>query len=143
MRERVQRGGPPLTRWEHRFLGTCKEDTTKYVYNVFSQLDVDSHTLNRLVPFALIILIAEEVIPLVVMYAPFILPSTCILPAQKQRIDEKRREKQQASAVSMLQTFERIRNLAANRTNIDLKHLLDSPGLAAISGCVLQSFPLP
>ena len=48
----------------------------------------------RLIPFLLIVIIAEEVIPLVVIYAPFLLPSTCLLPSQKERIDAKKREKQ-------------------------------------------------
>ena len=42
----------------------------------------------------LIALILEEVIPLIVMYVPGMLPSTCVLPSQKLRIDTKRRERQ-------------------------------------------------
>ncbi|GJE96721.1 LETM1 domain-containing protein [Phanerochaete sordida] len=91
MRERVQNGGPPLSRWETRFIRTYKEDALK------------------LIPFALIIIIAEEAIPLVVMYAPFILPSTCILPSQKERIAAKKRAKQAASAETMAPIFEEIR----------------------------------
>lgn len=85
-------------------------------------------------PFALIILIAEEVIPLVVMYAPFILPSTCILPAQKERIDSKRRAKQHAFAASQRDVFARIHTLGGSSAGKDVKHLLDGPGLVAVSG---------
>ena len=42
---------------------------------------------NRLVPFLSIVLIMEEALPLVVIYAPFLLPSTCKLPSQQRRID--------------------------------------------------------
>lgn len=45
--------------------------------------------LCRLVPFLLIVLIIEEIIPLIVMYVPGILPSTCILPSQMERIQMK------------------------------------------------------
>lgn len=44
--------------------------------------------LLRLVPFISIIIILEEILPLVIIYAPFLLPSTCKLPSQARRIDE-------------------------------------------------------
>ena len=49
---------------------------------------------DRLVPFVLTIVILEEIIPLIVIYAPGLLPSTCILPSQRERILTKRHEKQ-------------------------------------------------
>lgn len=121
MRERVKNGGPPLTRWEARFIRTYKEDALK------------------LIPFALIIIIAEEVIPLVVMYAPFILPSTCILPSQKERIDTKRRAKQAAYPQTMRDVFEVIRQRAKENPSADMHTLLDSQGLVAISGLLGHS----
>jgi hypothetical protein len=39
------------------------------------------------VPFLSVILILEEALPFVVIYAPFLLPSTCKLPSQQRRID--------------------------------------------------------
>ncbi|KAI0344833.1 hypothetical protein BDW22DRAFT_1355001 [Trametopsis cervina] len=118
---RVKAGGPPLTRWEHRFIRTYKEDVVK------------------LVPFALIILIAEEIIPLVVLYAPFILPSTCILPTQKERIDSQRRAKQQAFASSNQDVFERIIAIGAGDSMVEAKQLLDGPSLVATSGILGHS----
>lgn len=47
----------------------------------------------RLVPFILVLVIIEEILPLIVIYAPFMLPSTTILPSQAERIYEKREEK--------------------------------------------------
>jgi LETM1 and EF-hand domain-containing protein 1 len=44
--------------------------------------------LLRLVPFISIIVILEEILPLVIIYAPFLLPSTCKLPSQALRIDQ-------------------------------------------------------
>jgi LETM1 and EF-hand domain-containing protein 1 len=48
---------------------------------------------DRLVPFILILIILEEALPLVVIYAPFMLPSTTVLPSQAERIYAKREEK--------------------------------------------------
>jgi len=121
MQQRVKDGGPPLTRWEHQFIKTYKQDVLK------------------LVPFALIIIIIEEIIPLIVIYAPFILPSTCILPSQKERIDDKRREKQRAYALSMRDTFERIQKLGEATPGADAKQLLNGPGLVAVSGILGHS----
>lgn len=45
-------------------------------------------------PFVLIVVIIEEIIPLIVMYAPGMLPSTCVLPSQRARIDAKRHTRQ-------------------------------------------------
>ncbi|KAI0256312.1 hypothetical protein BJV78DRAFT_1358280 [Lactifluus subvellereus] len=84
---RVKAGGEPLSRWESRFLRTNKSD------------------LARLVPFVAIVLVLEEVIPLIVLYAPGMLPSTCILASQRERIDTKRREKQRAFAETMRGIF--------------------------------------
>ena len=47
----------------------------------------------------LILVILEEALPLVVLYAPFMLPSTTILPSQAERIYAKGQEKK-AQALS-------------------------------------------
>ncbi|KAJ7755695.1 hypothetical protein DFH07DRAFT_743017 [Mycena maculata] len=71
IRKRIQANGAPLERWEHRMLHTQSAD------------------MKRLVPFVLIALVLEEIIPLIVLYAPGMLPSTCILPSQHERIQDK------------------------------------------------------
>ncbi|KIO15896.1 hypothetical protein M407DRAFT_34488, partial [Tulasnella calospora MUT 4182] len=60
-----------MTRWESQFIKTYRQD------------------LKKLAPFLLIVLVIEEIIPLIVMYVPGILPSTCILPSQLERIQVK------------------------------------------------------
>ncbi|KJA27769.1 hypothetical protein HYPSUDRAFT_212343 [Hypholoma sublateritium FD-334 SS-4] len=80
IRARVAAGGAPLTRAEFRLIATQRDDITK------------------LVPFLVIALLLEEVIPLIAIYAPGVLPSTCILPSQRARIDAKRAEKARAFA---------------------------------------------
>lgn len=37
----------------------------------------------------MILVILEEILPLVVLYVPGLLPSTCILPSQSERIEQK------------------------------------------------------
>ncbi|KAI0001290.1 hypothetical protein BJV74DRAFT_766424 [Russula compacta] len=91
IQERVKAGGEPLSRWESRFILTNHSD------------------LTRLVPFVMIVLTLEEVIPLIVLYAPGMLPSTCILASQRERIDAKRREKQRTYAETMRDVFSDVR----------------------------------
>lgn len=71
-----------------------------------------------------------------VMYAPGVLPSTCILPSQKDRIDSNRRKKQRAYASSMRHVFERIRREGQTSPEATTKQLLDGPALVAVSGYV-------
>ncbi|KAF7315318.1 Letm1 RBD domain-containing protein [Mycena indigotica] len=68
--QRIDSGGAPLERWEHRLFHTQATD------------------IRRVVPFVLTALIIEEVIPLIIIWAPGFLPSTCILPSQRERIQE-------------------------------------------------------
>lgn len=79
LQARVRSGGAPLTWREHRFILTNRSDVFK------------------LVPFLLTVIIAEEVIPLIVMYVPGMLPSTCVLPSQRARIEAKRHERQRGA----------------------------------------------
>lgn len=88
----------------------------------------------RLIPFALIIIVIEEIIPLVVMYTPFLLPSTCILPSQKERIDGKKREKQQGYATSMVSVYEDIFQKIEADPSVSVQSLLDGPGLISVNG---------
>ncbi|KAI0644652.1 hypothetical protein C8Q79DRAFT_1104954 [Trametes meyenii] len=123
---RVKAGGPPPSRWETRFIAEYKRDALK------------------LIPFALIILIAEETIPLVVIYTPFLLPSTCLLPSQKERIDTKRREKQRVFAEAMKPVFESVHNRALSEPDVSVDSLLDRPTLVPYNGVLsMSTFGLP
>ncbi|XP_006460974.1 hypothetical protein AGABI2DRAFT_192547 [Agaricus bisporus var. bisporus H97] len=75
IRSRVRSGGSPMTRAEFRFIQTQKKD------------------INKVIPFVIIALLLEEVIPLIAIYAPSLLPSTCILPSQQERIQEEKIQK--------------------------------------------------
>ena len=95
--------------------------------------------VNRLIPFALIILIIEEIIPLVVIYAPFILPSTCVLPSQKERIDAKRRAKQFEYSQLHKSVFEDVYLRSQSASNLSSKGLLEKVALEPFCGYVVLS----
>ena len=94
--------------------------------------------LDRLIPFVLIIIIAEEAIPLVVIYAPFLLPSTCLLPSQKERIDKKRREKQKEYAETFASVFKGVHSRALSHPDLSVDKLLDRSSLLSYTGYVLH-----
>ena len=84
----------------------------------------------------MIIIIAEEAIPLVVIYAPFLLPSTCLLPSQRERIENKRREKQTNFAISMKSVFRDVYQRAIEQPELSVDKLLDRTAVVSYSGCV-------
>ncbi|PIL34099.1 transporter [Ganoderma sinense ZZ0214-1] len=123
---RANGGGKPLTRWETRFIANYKRDALK------------------LIPFVLIIIIAEEAIPLVVIYAPFLLPSTCLLPSQRERIENKRREKQTNFAVSMKSVFRDVYQRTTEQPELSVDKLLDRTAVVSYSGMFsLSTFGIP
>ncbi|KAJ7668398.1 hypothetical protein DFH06DRAFT_982602, partial [Mycena polygramma] len=65
---RVAAGGAPLERWE------------------FRMMHMQSADMKRLIPFVIMAIILEEVIPIIAILSPQMLPSTCILPSQRERI---------------------------------------------------------
>ncbi|KAJ7874677.1 hypothetical protein B0H14DRAFT_3437490 [Mycena olivaceomarginata] len=70
IKKRVAAGDAPLERWEHRMMKIQDGDEKK------------------LVPFVFIAIILEEIIPLIAIWYPEMLPSTCILPSQRDRIQQ-------------------------------------------------------
>ncbi|KIY66885.1 hypothetical protein CYLTODRAFT_423034 [Cylindrobasidium torrendii FP15055 ss-10] len=67
-RQVVRQIGQPKTRSDFRFL------------------DLQRRDIEKIGPFLFLALTIEELIPLLVVYAPSFLPSTCTLPAQRMRI---------------------------------------------------------
>lgn len=83
----------------------------------------------------MIIIIVEEIIPLVVLYAPFILPSTCILPTQKDRIDTKKREKQRVLVASYPDVFTKLAK--DQPAEVSVESFLSEVTLKPLSGYVI------
>ncbi|KAF5389427.1 hypothetical protein D9757_004370 [Collybiopsis confluens] len=98
IKARIRSGGFPLTRAEGRLIHLQRKDVTK------------------LVPFIIMAIVLEELIPVAAIYAPFMLPSTCILPGQRSRIDEKKTRKATASAADASHVLAQIRKNAVNGT---------------------------
>lgn len=91
-------------------------------------------------PFVLTALILEEIIPLIVLYAPSMLPSTCILPSQRERIQDKAIDK----ALQLKATYGLVLGSltrAADSGVIPLNSLSGEDVPKAICGYVHDSFP--
>jgi LETM1 and EF-hand domain-containing protein 1 len=140
LQARVKAGGEPLSRWESRFIRTNKSDLAKYYSASVSHYIYIHRSLLRLVPFVAIVLLLEEVIPLIVLYAPGMLPSTCILASQRERIDAKRREKQRAFAETMRDTFSDVLNAGPTALASSLPNTVSG---IALCGQVPFGFFLP
>lgn len=119
LKKRVRSGGEPLTRAEALLVRTSADD------------------VKRLVPFALIVLVLEEAVPFLVLYVPSLLPSTCILPSQKQRLAQKR-------AVRQWQALHNGQDALAaalqHPQGVSLEHL-DARSVSALCGCVQGGSP--
>lgn len=122
IRARIKNGGSPLTRWEYRLIHKQEDD------------------VKKVVPFLIIALLLEEVIPLIAIYAPFMLPSTCILPSQRQRIEAKRNEKAIAFAANYRQLFNQLKTRANPPGHLSLRilHTVDDAPYAL---CGLLGLP--
>lgn len=71
-----------------------------------------SDDLKKLPLFLAILIILEEILPLVVIYAPSLLPSTCILPSQLQKIRQTE-ELKRVAAVERLRKSKEVQDLMA------------------------------
>ncbi|KAG6862289.1 hypothetical protein C0995_015986 [Termitomyces sp. Mi166 len=118
---RIKTGGSPLTRSEFRLIRTQKSD------------------INKVVPFLFIALLLEEIIPLIAIYAPFMLPSTCILPSQRQRIKAKRADKATAFALEHRHIFDLLKQAESPPGHISLIALKSAGTSAAVCGVLRLS----
>ncbi|KAE9401599.1 hypothetical protein BT96DRAFT_1018080 [Gymnopus androsaceus JB14] len=96
IKARIRAGGFPLVRSEARLMHTQRSD------------------IQKLIPFIILALVLEELIPVLALYAPNMLPSTVILPGQRQRINEKRTQKAITSAFESKQILANIRKNAVD-----------------------------
>ncbi|KAG6820879.1 hypothetical protein H0H93_010223 [Arthromyces matolae] len=118
---RIKAGGGPLTRFEFRLIQTQRSD------------------LNKVVPFLFIALLLEEIIPLIAIYAPFMLPSTCILPSQRERIDAKRADKATAFSLQYRNVFSTLKQAESPEGHISLSALTSSGASVAVCGVLRLS----
>jgi len=88
---RIRAGGTSMTRHEYRLIATQRND------------------VRKVIPFIVIALLLEEIIPVIALYVPSMLPSTCILPSQRQRIELKKAEKAMAFSSIYKPLFAQLR----------------------------------
>jgi len=116
IRARIRAGGAPLTREEFRFIQTQKDD------------------VNKVIPFIIIALLLEEVIPLIAIYAPSFLPSTCILPSQQERIQEKKSQKALGFALNYSSLFLELRSKENPDGHLPIEAIRSKDAPTAICG---------
>ena len=80
-------------------------------------------------PFLVTVIVLEEALPLVVLYLPGLLPSTCLLPSQRERIEAKRREKQVAHVAIVKIELERLKSQSQYEAS-----LVPENGLKSLNG---------
>lgn len=74
-------------------------------------------------PFLLLALILEEAIPILALYAPFSLPSVCLLPGQQRRINAKKTEKAVAARADNSALVKQLQSVAAPSGLLQLQEL--------------------
>ncbi|KAF8629939.1 hypothetical protein AX15_003178 [Amanita polypyramis BW_CC] len=116
IKARIKAGGTSLTRSEHRLIAVQKDD------------------IRKVIPFIVIALLLEEIIPLIAIYLPSLLPSTCILPSQRARIEEKKEEKATAFSSIYKPLFSRLRKLENPVGHLPLEVIRQSGASEAICG---------
>lgn len=85
-------------------------------------------------PFIIIVLVVEEIVPLIAIYAPFMLPSTCILPSQKERIHSQKETKALSIAAEYQDTLKQLADEAAAASPFSLSRISIPEGFMAICG---------
>ncbi|KAG9316453.1 hypothetical protein JVU11DRAFT_2487 [Chiua virens] len=113
---RARSGGALPSRMEQRFIETYKRDVLK------------------LLPFVLIVLVAEELIPFVALYAPRMLPSTCVLPGQRDRIVSRARNRQLNALFSHRGVFEAISKEGKQSGFVPVKHIGNPGAMCSMLG---------
>ncbi|KAK7463505.1 hypothetical protein VKT23_006853 [Stygiomarasmius scandens] len=94
IKSRIRSGGLHLTRAEGRLIELQRKD------------------VNKVIPFLVLAVLLEEVIPIIAIYAPFMLPSTCILPSQRDRIEQKKAIKALDASVTYRTLFAELNGKA-------------------------------
>ncbi|KAG2113908.1 uncharacterized protein F5147DRAFT_680527 [Suillus discolor] len=116
IRSRIASGGAALSRAESRFIRTFHQDALK------------------LIPFVIVVVVMEELIPFIALYVPRMLPSTCVLPGQRDRINAKARDNQQLVLAGNWQLFDVLRKESESSGFIPTLGLKNPEALCGVIG---------
>ncbi|KAG6331846.1 hypothetical protein ID866_7244 [Astraeus odoratus] len=116
IRKRVKASGALPTRAEVRSMQTFRQDAFK------------------LVPFMIIVLIAEELIPFVALYFPRMLPSTCVLPGQRNRIALKARISQLEALFRYREEYEAVCKQGQRTGFVSVRSLRNPMAMCSLLG---------
>lgn len=72
----------------HQIRADVRETNRDFTWEEMQMIRTHSSDMVKLPLFLLILVTVEELLPLMVIYTPFLLPSTCILPSQKAKIQK-------------------------------------------------------
>lgn len=82
-----------------------KRTKRDYTWEEMQMIRIHSKDMLKLPLFVLILATVEELLPLMVIYTPFMLPSTCILPSQRTKIRQRFELKRNAAMDSLRATL--------------------------------------
>ncbi|KAG1878214.1 hypothetical protein F4604DRAFT_1755921 [Suillus subluteus] len=116
IRSRIATGGAALSRAESRFIRTFQQDALK------------------LIPFVIVVVVMEELIPFIALYVPRMLPSTCVLPGQRDRISAKARNNQQSVLAGNWRLFDLLRKESESSGFIPTLSLKNPGALCGVVG---------
>lgn len=96
LKEKVEKEGYVLSRDEYQLVKISEKDMIK------------------LIPFAAVFCILAEAIPLIVMFAPSLVPSTCITPSQIQKQRGKMYQKRLEMSQNVVQSGSKVEGISVN-----------------------------
>ncbi|KAG0364684.1 hypothetical protein BGZ54_007266 [Gamsiella multidivaricata] len=83
---------------------------TRREFQLIHQTDMN---LKRLIPFGLVFILATEYIPLIIIFAPQLIPTTCVTPSQLEGLRKKTHEKRSAMTEKLIRLNRREINKEA------------------------------
>lgn len=101
-----------------RIVLQIKEDVRRskrdYTWEEARMVRIHTSDMLKLPLFLLILVTVEELLPLMVIYTPFMLPSTCILPSQRNKIRQRFEVKREKAIQALNKTVPSISVLQTN-----------------------------
>ena len=89
-----------------RRIQSASENTMPLSRPEFRLVSTSGRDMRKLAPFLMVLVIAPELIPFLLVFAPGMIPSTCILPDQELQRRKKIKERRDALAESVMKTLQ-------------------------------------
>lgn len=101
-----------------------------------------SSDMRKLPLFIFILMTIEELLPLMVIYTPFLLPSTCILPSQKAKIESQAEAKRQMALQKLAELVKPSVSCESEKSASQSEGLtaLSAEALTELTRCVRKAY---